>query len=241
MFWESVSWFGGLYFFLLVIGVFTWYGKKKVAIGLTCLMVLESFLILGAKNFFGVARPEGATQSSYSFPSGHTSKAGAVAGYFFSRKHRWLLLLPIMVGISRVMVGEHAWVDVVAGGFFGILIGFVFNKLWNRLPVLNFGRHHRVFFIFLSLAAFLVAVFVEFQYINYAGAIAGLAIGFLLPEERASGKNVAASGVVGFALLLFLIGSTAGYFNFFLNLFLGLWISVVNPGMWELYNKNKSL
>lgn len=239
MFWEAISWFGELYFFLLIVGLLAWQGWRKRAAGLACLLVLESSLTMGMKLFFRVPRPPGATEGTYAFPSGHSAKAGSLAGFLLGKKTLPLLLLPLLVGMSRVFLGEHSWLDVIAGGLFGLLIGFVFGKLWERLPVMRFGRHHRLGFMLLSAFVFFAAVYVGFSYINYIGAVAGLVIGFLVGGERESGKKVCATGVAGFVVLLLLIYTTSGNVNFLLNLLLGLWISVLNSGMWELIGLRK--
>lgn len=240
MFWEALSWFGELYFFLLVVAFFAWHGQKKKAIGLTCLLVLESVLVMGMKLFFKEPRPAGAKEITYSFPSGHASKIGLLAGFLVEKRNLPFLLLLLLVGVSRVALGEHFWMDVIAGGAFGLILGFIFRKLWNRLPVMRFGRHHRLGFMVLSAIVFVAAVYVEFSYINYVGAVAGLVIGFLVGGDRESGKKVFASGVAGFIILLFFIYTTAGYTNFLLNFVLGLWISVLNSGVWEVLNRRKA-
>lgn len=237
MFWEVISWFGGLYFFLLVIALIAWKGDKKGAIGLTCLLVLESGLSIGMKLFFKQPRLPGATEITYAFPSGHTSKAGALAGFFLGKRGSLLLIIPLLVGLSRIGLGEHSLIDVVAGGAFGVLLGFVFRKLWGRLPVMEFGRHHRIGFVVLSAIVFLAAVYVEARYLNYIGAVTGLVIGFLAGGERETGKKVFASGLAGFGVLMVLIYLTTGYTNFFLNFMLGLWVSLLNSAVWEVLNR----
>jgi len=240
MFWEAVSWFIELYFFLLAIGWFSWYGKRKDAIGLTCLLVLESILVMDLKILFKQPRPAGATEITYSFPSGHTSKAGALAGFVLDKKNFPILLLPVLVGASRLFLGEHTLIDIIAGGSLGLLVGFIFRKMWNRLPVISFGKHHRFGFGILSAIFFVGALYYQPAYLNYIGAITGLIIGFLIGGERQTGKKVFMSGLVGFVLFLMLIYFSRGYVNFFLNFGLGLWISILNSALWEKLNSLKS-
>jgi undecaprenyl-diphosphatase len=64
--------------------------------------------------------------SSASFPSGHaaTSFAAAAAlSVLVPRLRVPALVLAALVAISRVYLGVHFWVDVLAGAFLGAAIG----------------------------------------------------------------------------------------------------------------------
>ena len=66
-----------------------------------------------------------------SFPSGHAAIFFALATtiYFFNKK--WGIvsfILAILVGISRIFVGVHWPIDVIAGALVGILSGIIVNK-----------------------------------------------------------------------------------------------------------------
>jgi undecaprenyl-diphosphatase len=77
----------------------------------------------------------GAPLASRAFPSGHSNTAFSAAtlvavafgGWY------WLAFVPaVLVGYSRVYIGAHFPLDVVAGGLLGILIMFVFNIFLRR-------------------------------------------------------------------------------------------------------------
>jgi undecaprenyl-diphosphatase len=63
----------------------------------------------------------------FSFPSGHTITAFAVAvslGLFYSAVMGVLLLCAACVAVSRILLGMHFVSDVVAGCFIGTLLGY---------------------------------------------------------------------------------------------------------------------
>jgi undecaprenyl-diphosphatase len=67
-----------------------------------------------------------ATPESASFPSGHaaTAFAAAIAVGAFYPRIRWPLLgLAALVGLSRIYLGVHYWLDVLAGTALGIALG----------------------------------------------------------------------------------------------------------------------
>jgi dolichol-phosphate mannosyltransferase len=69
-----------------------------------------------------------------SLPSGHAASAAAVAA-FAVRRHGWrawpLVLLALAGGTSRVYVGAHWVLDVLAGWTIGALAGLAVDPLWS--------------------------------------------------------------------------------------------------------------
>jgi undecaprenyl-diphosphatase len=77
-----------------------------------------------------------------SLPSGHaaTSAAGAVIlTYLIGRGGLWLGLLAVAIGFSRVYVGVHYPLDVLAGAALGLAVGFAAAGLVRRLRPTSAG------------------------------------------------------------------------------------------------------
>lgn len=85
-----------------------------------------SLIVYSLKMFFQIGRPGVASALTFSFPSGHTSGSTAVAiviGYVINRERvaprlGWAVAVsvPILVGVSRVVLDMH-WASDVLGGW----------------------------------------------------------------------------------------------------------------------------
>ena len=78
---------------------------------------------------------------SPSFPSGHAMTAFAVAGAvaLLAPRLRWpVLALAALIAFSRVYLGVHFWIDVLAGAALGLAIG-----LCVAWPLRGSGRDDR--------------------------------------------------------------------------------------------------
>jgi undecaprenyl-diphosphatase len=68
------------------------------------------------------------TRDRFSFPSGHSTTAFAVAislGLFYPAALPLLLVLASMVAVSRVVVGMHFLSDVIVGSGMGATLGYI--------------------------------------------------------------------------------------------------------------------
>jgi membrane-associated phospholipid phosphatase len=128
-------------FFIITLGVVLFFLKRRML----SLMILSSYLISGIlaqilKYFIVEARPafylektnyphfiDGVTLHNFhSFPSGHTASAFALAAVLsFAMKNKnysvLFLLWAVLVGYSRMYLGQHFMDDVFAGSLIGIL------------------------------------------------------------------------------------------------------------------------
>lgn len=147
---------GGLVFFLLGLLLFIREEEKDHRFILPLILTFgigwglsELFL----KYTFGRIRPDevmkaliiGTAPESYSFPSTHAvlAFAGAYVVSWKEPKWRWwLYTLACCIGLSRIYLGYHYPIDVIAGGVIGISVGFCVVQLTTRIPLPQ-PRHKR--------------------------------------------------------------------------------------------------
>jgi undecaprenyl-diphosphatase len=102
-----------------------------------CAVACGVVLFLKVKKVFCRLRPRDiephcwaniVTRDKFSFPSGHSTTAFAVAlsvGSFYPEIMPVLLVLALNVAVSRVIVGMHFLSDVVVGSGIGSLLGYI--------------------------------------------------------------------------------------------------------------------
>lgn len=132
-------------FFCISLGILLLFFKGRKL----CLLIISSYLFSGIvaqglKYFIDEARPaiykglEGynnfipnvTLHNYHSFPSGHSSSGFALATVLalssINKKYSFIFLLSaILIGYSRVYLGQHFLIDVLAGSFIGVLSGII--------------------------------------------------------------------------------------------------------------------
>jgi len=90
------------------------------------------------KYLFNVARPDVVSPLIVfdpAFPSGHTAMVAALGAVVF-RKNKplgvLLFILALIIGWSRVLLGVHYPIDIVAGFILGTVVGIIFSK-WLKV------------------------------------------------------------------------------------------------------------
>jgi undecaprenyl-diphosphatase len=128
-------------FIFLLIGVFATLNRPERAARLwqlllavlLCWLVVDGVLkpaIARARPFHAVeaVRVVGYRPVTYSFPSGHAASAFAsafVVTLMLPRARWWLWALAALIAVSRVYIGVHYPLDIVAGALVGLGVGAV--------------------------------------------------------------------------------------------------------------------
>lgn len=131
-------------FFLLFIWALFQKHKRMFSVSLLVLSGFFAwFLARILKYIFHIPRPfmthdilPLVFEKGYSFPSEHTTVffALATAVYFLNRRTGfWMYILAFIIGISRIIIGVHYPVDILAGAVLGIFIGFIFIKIFKKI------------------------------------------------------------------------------------------------------------
>jgi len=119
---------------------------RLLAVGLVLFGV-----VVALKATFALPRPPAGVElvaaDGYGFPSGHATAAAAIYGgaaALFARPRRWLrwLLcgsLAAAVAASRLLLGVHYLVDVLAGALLGVVGAAVVLRATRRRPVVGFA------------------------------------------------------------------------------------------------------
>jgi membrane-associated phospholipid phosphatase len=106
---------------------------------------IEAFLRTGP----ALPRPSGvrllvAGSKSASFPSSHawnSFTAATIVSHFYSRPVGvFFLALAALVAFSRIYVGLHYPIDVLAGALLGLLSGTLFVRGWRRVEAWRAAR-----------------------------------------------------------------------------------------------------
>lgn len=156
-----ISYFGDHgYFFIGMTILFLIFRKTRklglfVGVGLLIGLLVNNIMI---KNIIARPRPYDSEEeyylmwkffseikmNSFSFPSGHTCSAtifGVGLFMFLNKKYSWLfLLIPVLMGWSRVALFVHYPSDVLFGmifGFFSILSSYFLQKAILNLKIIS--------------------------------------------------------------------------------------------------------
>lgn len=169
-FFLGVTHLGDALFYIFLLSFYFWLVDPLQGRQLALIMILSIVSNFLLKEMFALPRPyvvnpdvttveAAATTGNRSFPSGHAQGVMTVWGViaFFQRK-RWLWwvagILIFFVSLSRIYLGVHFPVDVVAGlilGIFWVTVGTWIGRM-ERLPQWELGQKARLWLVGAILA-----------------------------------------------------------------------------------------
>ena len=205
-----VSVFGEELIMIGVLGFLYWCYDKKLGVkfGYNMIFIAVSFPLL--KNIALRRRPymdiegitclrpvdKGAdvmdiTAQGYSFPSGHSANSTALYGslaYYFNNKVLRIIcsIIPILVGIARVCLGNHFPTDVMAGWLLGCIAVFGIPQILKRCT----GKHKALVYLIIFLVCCGGFFFCDSNdYFTGLGMMGGLFAGNLFEEKYVNFEN----------------------------------------------------
>ncbi|WP_369603024.1 VTT domain-containing protein [Hahella sp. SMD15-11] len=133
-------------FMAIVAGLWVTGRHWQAAVGVMLTGLMTHLSTSAMKQAFGIVRPDGgAVFHSGAFPSGHAVGATVLTGLLATfiarerpRRERWRIYLmaapfPLLVGISRVVLGVHWMTDVAGGWLWGLFLVATFRVLFSPL------------------------------------------------------------------------------------------------------------
>lgn len=257
-----ITFFGTPVFWVGIASVFYWRAQENRSFFLMNLVVFVSAIVGALKFAFARPRPSAEefqvlSSDDYGlqgFPSGHSAMIAAAFSYSWKtiKKHEKALfaILVLLVAYSRLYLGMHYPMDVIAGLALGLVIGkanlFTKNKLFHR----NFkpSKLEDEIALVATIIAALAAIFF-FRSIPMTGLFIGYYAGFFLFKEMELKQSIllhkmlAIKYAIGFAVLLAIflpceeiisIGIALGETEkFALYAIAGTWISWIWPVLFE--------
>lgn len=158
-FFEAITFFGDEYAMILIIGFLYWGYKKDLGkkVGLYFLMALMSTVVLGnivmrRRPYFDHSEirclkprsskgdPYDIAIQGFSFPSGHAANSAstyAVLGANVGKKALKVVWfsIPILIGLSRIVLGVHYPTDILAGWAIAVLGIMLISCIKNQYVI----------------------------------------------------------------------------------------------------------
>lgn len=156
-----LSWFGEETLLVVILGYLYWCRNKELAKRLGTNMVVALVAVPMLKNIVFRIRPYfnhdgirclkpidtsadiySIRAQGYSFPSGHSTNAATVFGTLaWNTRKRWIvflgIIIPLLVGISRVVLGVHYPTDILVGWGVGYCCAILFSEVRKKVENTN--------------------------------------------------------------------------------------------------------
>ncbi len=222
MLFKAITNLGSETFYMLIIPIIYWCFSKKNGFRLALLFSLSAFVNLTLKAFFHLPRPSDpsikmlykeAAAGTVGFPSAHSQGTTTFWSYVVSQaKKRFLLYLGVilvtLVSLSRVYLGLHYLHDVIGGILVGLVVTFIFVKIYNIIGkrLMNLSLPVKIT-ISVCLPLLLFALYHTPNSAKVFGLLVGMGVGSTLENryigfvERASLKIQFLKGLIGLVVL----------------------------------------
>lgn len=210
-----LSTLGTEYFFLLMIPVVFWCVDRRKGLRLGVFVLVSAVVNLWLKELFMQPRPYEldpsvgmARETTYGLPSGHAQSSATFWGVIAPWIRRpWgiilAVVLPFLIGLSRVYLGVHFPTDVLAGWALGGIFAAV-HAVWGDNLAARLERLPGRIKIILAALAALGMNALNMRETGLPGVFLGVTAGAVLADSRA--RFDASSGSIARKLLRFLVG-----------------------------------
>ena len=141
---EFFTFLGNENFFFLVLPLIYWSIDAGLGLRVAFILATSNYVNAIVKVLFTAPRPYWVSpqveplsmESTFGIPSGHAQNSMAIWGTIaagLNRRWAWILavVLAFLVGFSRLYLGMHFVQDVLLGWLIGLILLFVFLRLWN--------------------------------------------------------------------------------------------------------------
>ena len=209
--------------YVAIIGIVFWGIDTKKGFKLGTALLFSTSLNVAIKNFFAVPRPylvdssvaTTASETSFSFPSGHSQGAATFWPLFAGLQKNWKkwlkilvgLCLPLIVGLSRMYLGVHYPTDVIVGLALGFLISCGILLFWDNIAFYLNPLRKSMKILTVALVCFCLNA-ISMTDTSYSALLFGFATGYIILTEK--GSFSAATGttlqkvlriILGFAII----------------------------------------
>jgi len=253
---RAFTFLGDDQFFMIFFSILIWCISKSLGFWSAFMLLssgiysnfIKDITMLERPALEGVVHPAG----SYAFPSGHTLTAITVWPYLAVRLKKrgywiWAVVVIVLIGFSRLVLGYHFLGDVLGGVAFGV--PFLLFFLWVSAVVYEKGwidKYSTPLLLALSVAipVLLTAVLPGADPPKLLGYLAGASFGYIIEKQkvRASVKAAlplqAVKVLLGVAVLFgIIIGlggvlpSSVAAFGFIRYGLGGIWVTLFAPAL----------
>jgi membrane-associated phospholipid phosphatase len=221
---KIVTFLGSELFVLSVLPLIYWCIDRKRGARVGIIILLSVFSNLWVKSLFLTQRPYQidpslglAHESTTGFPSGHSQTSMTFWGVAMTMLPRRIgilafIILPFLVGLSRLYLGVHFPIDVLGGWALGGIFVVLFYLFEPKIEAILHLWHTRYRLVVVAVVALTMNFIIPTETM-LGGAFFGSGVGFVLASRNLRFET---QGSLGVKALRYLIG-IAGTFVLYLG------------------------